>query len=256
MNTRTTIRLAIVLLVMPLGAMAVQKCAAAVPTELTNAQIAMLSGPDRHKILVDGARKERKLVFYSQFIVNQVGRPLIVAFMKKYPFIEVDNVRASGVVNLQKLVNEAQAGKVVADVWQGSIAGTHGRRAGVIEQFTTPAIEVFPKRYRNADGWWVPLSINFGALVYNTEQVQKNEAPKTYEDLLNPRWKGKMAWTSDPGNGAPVLISTLRLAWGEKKAMDFLEKLSKQDITDTGGSVTALRDTVIATCHRDRDPYT
>ncbi len=196
--------------------------------KLTTAQIANLTGSDREQKLIEGAKQEGALLWYTQFTVDQAVRPLEAAFKEKYPFINLEYVRTGGAQLLQRLINEAQAGKTMADVYDGTVAGGQAKQAGLAEKFTSPEMEALPKKYTDPDGMWVPVSVYYSGLGYNSELVPKDQVPASYDDLLNPKWKGKLAWTSDPGNGAPVLITALRSAWGDEKTLDYLKKLKEQ----------------------------
>ena len=70
---------------------------------------------------------------------------------------------------------------------------------------------------------WVPTRMSYFGIAYNTRLVPAATAPKTYEDLLDPKWKGKMVWPALTHVGAPLFVTNLRLTWGEDKAMAYLE---------------------------------
>jgi ABC-type Fe3+ transport system substrate-binding protein len=89
--------------------------------------------------------------------------------------------------------------------------------------------------------------MSYFSIAYNTKSVPAEKAPKTYEDLLDPQWKGKMAWPVDAASAAALFITNLRLAWGEDKAASYFKQLSAQDIINFGsGNARALVDRVIA----------
>ena len=82
---------------------------------------------------------------------------------------------------------------------------------------------------------------------YNTRLVKREEAPRSYEDLLDPRWKGKLAWRIGTASGTPLFLTSLRLAWGEDKANAYFDRLKQQQIINFGaGSARTLVDRVIA----------
>jgi iron(III) transport system substrate-binding protein len=73
------------------------------------------------------------------------------------------------------------------------------------------------------------------ALIYNTNSIRAEQAPKTYDDLLNAAWKGKMVFDPEAG----YLLAALEEAWGREKALGYLGRLSKQDLTyRRGGTLT------------------
>jgi iron(III) transport system substrate-binding protein len=104
-----------------------------------------------------------------------------------------------------------------------------------------------PERYRDPRGQWTSTRISYFSIAYNTRLVPPAEAPRTYDDLLDPRWRGKLAWRVGTSSGAPLFITTLRLARGEEKAAEFLRQLAAQKVVNFGsGSARTLVDRVIA----------
>jgi ABC-type Fe3+ transport system substrate-binding protein len=84
---------------------------------------------------------------------------------------------------------------------------------------------------------WAATRFRYIGLGYNTKFISKNEAPKIYDDLLNPKWKGKMAWhMGSDASGALITISTLLATWGEQKTEAYIAELAKQDIASLSGS--------------------
>ena len=85
---------------------------------------------DRQKVLVEGARKEGKLTWYTTLIVDQLARPTVDAFQKKYG-IKVDYVRADPVDIVLRISNEAKAGRVQADVYDGTATAPGLKQQGL-----------------------------------------------------------------------------------------------------------------------------
>lgn len=197
---------------------------------MTAEEILMYKGPDRTEVLLKGARKEGRMTIYSSLIVNQMLRPLTEAFKKKYPFLEVKYWRGSSGKTFRKVTAEMRAGKLVADVVEGS--GITGRlvKAKIGLPFYTPELAAYPAKYNSKDGTWVTSRFRYIGAAYNTKMVSEADAPKTMEDLLDPKWKGKVAWRAGTNSsGQLITITTLLLAWGEKKAEAYLAKLSKNE---------------------------
>jgi iron(III) transport system substrate-binding protein len=205
------------------------------------------SGPDRQQKLVEGARKEGQVAFYSAMIVNQALRPIAEKFGKKYPFIKMTHWRADSEDIAQKVSAEVRAGNVVGDVLEGTGVGEQAVRASLLVPYTTPAIGTFPELYRDPTNMWTPTRLSYYSIAYNTRLVPENKMPKTFEDLLDPQWKGKIAWRIGSASGTPLFITNLRLAWGEERARAYFEKLKEQKIVNFGaGSARTLVDRVIA----------
>jgi ABC-type Fe3+ transport system substrate-binding protein len=205
------------------------------------------TGPDRQQKLIEGARKEGQVVFYSAMIVNQALRPIAEKFSKKYPFVRITHWRADSEEMAQKVSAEVRANNVVGDVIEGTGVGEVAGQAGLLEPYSTPAIAPYPAQYTDPGHLWTPTRLSYYSIAYNTRLVPADKVPKSYEDLLNPAWKGKMAWRIGSSSGTPLFITNLRLAWGEERAHAYFEKLKEQKIVNFGsGSARTLVDRVIA----------
>ena len=205
------------------------------------------AGADREAALIEGARSEGEVVFYSAMIVNQALRPISEAFMKKYPFVKVNYWRAESAGIFTKLSAEVRAGKVVADVVEGTGVGESVIQAGFALPYTTPAIAAVPDRYRDPNGLWTPTRRSFFGVAYNTKLVAAGDVPKTYDDLLDPRFRGRMSWHAGSASGADLFVTNLRVAWGDAKTRDYLHRLADQKVASlSGASARGLVDRVIA----------
>lgn len=209
--------------------------------------ILLARGADREQKLIEGARKEGQVVFYSAMIVNQALRPLADAFMKKYPFIKMTYWRSDTEEIIAKVSAEMRANNLLVDVIEGTGVGELAINTGLVQPYFTPLIEDYPQSYRDPKELWTPTRVSYFGTAYNTRQVQPADVPKTYEDLLNPRWKGKMAWRIGTSSGTPLFLANLRIAWGEDRANAYFDKLKEQKIINFGsGSARTLVDRVIA----------
>ena len=75
-----------------------------------------------------------------------------------------------------------------------------------------------PERYRDPHSHWTSTRISYYSIAYNTRLVPSDQVPKTYDDLLDPRWRGKLAWRIGSSTGTPLFLTNIRLARGEEKA--------------------------------------
>jgi iron(III) transport system substrate-binding protein len=219
---------------------------AAPATALTNEEIFNYKGADREQLLIEGAKKEGQVVLYSGLIVNQMLRPLTAGFMKKYPFVKMTYWRADSEELLPKLSAEARANSTVADLFEGSGGGEIAVEAGLTLPFHAPVLAEYPKMYLDPKGHLAPTRLSYFSIAYNTKMVPADNVPKTYADLLDPQWKGKMAWPY-ANTGRYLFLISLRQAWGEDEAMAYFRKLSEQKIINfASGSARTLVDRVIA----------
>ncbi|MEN9709201.1 MAG: hypothetical protein RIQ68_1609 [Pseudomonadota bacterium] len=203
--------------------------------------------PDRERLLIEGAKKEGQVVIYSAAIVNQALRPMAEAFMKKYPFVKLTYWRADTEEIVAKLSAEVRAKNVVADLVEGTGVGELAVETGLTVPYSTPATDELPEMYRDPRGNWASSRISYFGMAYNTKLVPPDQVPKSYDDLLDPKWKGKIAWRIGTSSGTPLFITIIRLSRGEDKAQEYFAKLSEQKIINFGsGSARTLVDRVIA----------
>jgi ABC-type Fe3+ transport system substrate-binding protein len=243
--TRTRGAAVIWRVVLPLALVAVMQVGSAYAQNPED--ILLYKGADREQKLIEGAKKEGQVVLYSALIVNQATRPIVEKFGKKYPFVKATYWRADSEDITQKLSAEVRANNVVADVFEGTGVGEQAVGANLAVPYYTPAIGAYPAQYRDPAGMWTPTRLSYYSIAYSTRLVPPNKVPKSYEDLLDPQWKGKMAWRIGSASGTPLFITNLRLAWGEEKAKAYFEKLKEQKIVNFGaGSARTLVDRVIA----------
>ena len=207
----------------------------------TIAEIANQKGADRHKILVEGARKEGKVVLYSAMIVNQALRPMAAAFGKKYPFLKVEYWRGNSRAIIGKVLAETRANAMVADVIEGGGLSQALMKAGAIQSYSTPSLKAQNHKYYDSKGYWAATRFSYFGLGYNTKLVKASDVPKTYQDLLDPKWKGKMVWAGKTETGSAMMFITfVRASMGEEKAEAYLKKLSRQNIIGLSGSPRAV----------------
>lgn len=205
------------------------------------------NGVDRTERLIAGAKKEGQVTYYSAMIVNQALRPLTAAFQKKYPFIRMTYWRADSEDIQTRMLAEVRAGKPVVDIAEGTGIGELAVRSGLAQEVWSPQLAGIPEYMRDRRRLWVPTRMSYFGIAYNTRLVPAGTAPKTYEDLLDPKWKGKMVWPLLTHIGAPLFVTNLRLTWGEDKALAYLKKLRTQNIVNFGaGNPRTLVDRVIA----------
>lgn len=205
------------------------------------------AGPDRTERLIEGAKKEGQLTYYSAMIVNQALRPLTAAFQKKYPFIKMSYWRGDSEDIETKLSAEMRANNPVADVVEGTGIGELAVRAGLAQPAWSPQLADIPEKMRDPRRLWVPTRMSYFSIAYNTRFVAASSVPRTYEDLLDEKWKGRMAWPLLSAIGAPLFVTNLRLAWGNDKAMAYFQRLRTQNIVNFGaGNPRTLVDRVIA----------
>jgi ABC-type Fe3+ transport system substrate-binding protein len=208
--------------------------------------VALMKSANREKILIEGAKKEGKVSLYTGLIVDQVVRPVKDAFEKEYPFLQLEFFRANAERLAQRMLAEYQAKRYEVDVISGSAAATILQRTGLMQRFYSPPIAEYPPELKDAKGFWGSTNVYFMTLGYNTRAVKPGELPKSYEDLLNPRWKGQMMWSTSRGSGAPQFIGNILLTMGQETGRAYLRKLKTQNVAKSTASARQILDLVIA----------
>lgn len=206
--------------------------------------IATYKGADREQLLVAGARKEAKVVFYSGMIENQALRPLVDAFKKKYPFMAVEYWRGDSRGLVQKTLTERRANRLIGDIVESTGGAEVLIKAGAVAPFASPSSAMYPANYIDKNGMWAASRLNYFGLAYNTRQVSAAEVPKSYEDLLNPKWRGALAWRADSEVGAGLFIASVLQSMGKAAGEAYLKRLAAQRIVNYAGSARALVDRV------------
>jgi ABC-type Fe3+ transport system substrate-binding protein len=197
--------------------------------------------------VIEAAKKEGQVVWYSTQIISQLVRPVAAAFEKKYPGIKVLSTRANASEVAVKILNESHAGKVQVDVFDGTSTVVPLEKEGYVLQWQPEAAKAYPAIYRDPAGYWVASNLYINTPGYNTSLVPKGMQPMTYQDLLDPKWRGKMAWDGLPAtSGGDGFIGTVLAEMGEEKGMAYLRALSKRKIANVASSAREVLDEVIA----------
>ena len=181
---------------------------------------------------IEGAKKEGGLVWWGVLNPNYKNA-IIKEFYKVYPFIRVDHWRGQGAAVATKLEGENAAGHITVDLCLGGEPYNYPRwrKMGLIAKFTDfiPGIEqTDPKTYSRYGDWAQPGQ-NGVVPQYNTNLVSAAEAPKSWNDLLDPKWKGKMGIPkSSIKHWAGLALA--EGGWGMEKTEKFLRILKEQNL--------------------------
>jgi iron(III) transport system substrate-binding protein len=204
---------------------AAQPTAASSSAPMTAEQVFLYNGPDRQKLLEEGAKKDARITWYTSLIISDRAKPLADAFTKKYPYITVEATFLDSDKLVSRAVEESNAKKYALDFVEASYpAITALKSAKVSARFTSPSIDGFPKEVIDPDGFFVADRENPLGFTWNTDQIPESQGPKTFDDLLDPRWKGKIA-TNNQSQAIQYFGAV-----GLIKGAAFLPAFAKQDI--------------------------
>ncbi len=234
--------LAVVMVLSTPGALfSAQPMTAKRPT--TVAELALYRGADRQKLLEEGAKKEGTLTFYTTATVPTLVLPTIKAFNQKYPDVKVEYMRADTMALFTRITEEQRAGNPVFDVMDTSAPYLYDGRKIMQPYYSPELVNLEPTAIRkepgakdsNWAGHWETCII----MMYNTDKISKAEAPKTYQDLLNPKWKGKMT----------LPTTTTGIYWVGNilthQGPAFVDKMAQQDVHVQNISGAAVGDLVV-----------
>src|ERR1051325_4664830 len=135
-------------------------------------EIALMNRADRQKILLEGAKKEGKISWYTTLIVDQVVRPVKEAFEKEYPFIQIEFFRGNSERLVQKMMAEYQARRYDVDIIDGTVSPTMVRRANLLQRFYSPMFAEYPAELKDPQGFWGSTHLYFFATGDNTPQIK------------------------------------------------------------------------------------
>ena len=185
--------------------------------------------------LLAGAQKEGKVIYYFAMEVP-LGQYLAKAFEQKYPGIKVDIYRATSERLLTKILTETRSGRNAFDVVSINVE-MFGvlQRNKLIDQYRPASYNSYPKGFVDPKNYWTSIYYNPYTVAYNTRLVKANEAPQRWEDLLDPKWKGKLGMDNTKYAWSNAMLDIM----GQEKAVKFFKALAAQDI-DYRGSYTLL----------------
>jgi iron(III) transport system substrate-binding protein len=178
-----------------------------------------LAPADREKVLVEGAKKEGAVVWYSTDS-PRATQDVFKAFTEKYPFIKPGFIRAKSQDILDRITTENRAGRHLFDVVKSSTE-TFGLYpvTDVFAAYNSPVKAGLPDNMKS--GRWTSIFTFVRAMAYNTNMLKEQDLPKKWEDLLDAKWKGKVLF--DPSSLPEVM--TLYSRWGKDKTADYLDQL-------------------------------
>lgn len=201
--------------------------------------IANYSGVDRQAILEAGARRERGLLLYT---TGTQIEPLIRGFERKYPFLRVTVQRGPQTEIARRALQEYRVGLKKIDMFELSSQGLILiRDANILQPFRSPEAAAFDAAAIEPARHWVVVRESYTGIGFNTKAIPPDRAPKSYDDLLAPEWRGRMAMSGSVSTTANF-IGTLVLSRGE----DYVRRLGRQDIRIYPVTARALANLMIA----------
>ena len=191
-----------------------------------------LSAIQRKTAIEDGARKEGEVILYTSMSLTDFPK-IVGAFEKTVPYLKVRTNRLSQSSIMPKIDTEARAGRFLVDIVASApMEMWELKQKGHSASYLSPELKAFPSGSFDPQGYWSSTEVTPLVLAFNTTLVRSEEAPRSYQDLLQPKWRGKMNFGSDEYAWYSVVLDGM----GKAKGLDFMKALARQQLHIPGGS--------------------
>ena len=199
-------------------------CAAS--SEEALAKINQLPATERQAALVREAKKEASVVWYAPMNREDL-RQFTSGFEAEYPFLKVEVLTSGPQSLLNRILTEQRAGKYNYDTLNIRSSALYTlKKAGAVMRYDTPFRKALRPGFYDKDGYMNGIWASLLVYLYNTQQVSRAQAPKTFEDLLQPKWKGKLGMDQD----ADDLLAALLDYYGDDKGKLLVRSLAAQSL--------------------------
>jgi iron(III) transport system substrate-binding protein len=180
--------------------------------------------------LLAAAHKEASVTWYIAQVDTETAETMGRAFTATYPGVTVSVIRTTGQVAYERLLQDLKNNAPQCDVFSSTDTSQYPalkKRNALADYTPAGAATLLPAFQKVSDpGFMYPTSATAHLLIYNSQRIKPEDAPKTWPDLLDPRWKGRVA-TGHPAfsgcTGIWVLALTKAYGW------DYFEKLAKNN---------------------------
>jgi iron(III) transport system substrate-binding protein len=204
------------------AALAFPWLAQAQPAAGPHRPIYMYQGADRDQRVMEAAKKEKQVTVYTSLNLKD-SVPITQAFEKKYG-VKVELWRSSSEKVLQRALTEARAGRFSVDAFELNGPEMEALyREGLLEEFHSPHFKSLPPAAFPKHRHYAADRFNFFTIAYNTKLVKPDEVPNSYEDLLHPRWMGRIGIEGSDDDWFASIVKHM----GEKKGLEFFRKLAQ-----------------------------
>ena len=161
--------------------------------------------------LIQAAKKEGKVVWYTSLALPS-STAIAHYFEKKYPGVSVEVHRTGSQRVLQRVMQEAGAGIKNVDLIHTSDAGHFEllKDKNMLMKYSPQAVSSFPDGFKDKAGYYYGMRATLSVIAYNPKSIAEKDAPKTWKDLLNPKWSGKEV-SAHPGYSGIIMTHVLAL---------------------------------------------
>ncbi|TAK08478.1 extracellular solute-binding protein [bacterium] len=191
-----------------------------------------LAPAHRKAVLEEGARKEGQVVFYTSMSLSDYPK-IMAAFEMDYPFIKSNSYRSTPSGVFRKVDTEARAARYAVDVvGSAAVEMWQLKQRQLSTPYLSPERKAFSQGSYDAEGYWAAFEVTPIVLAFNTKIVPLQEAPQNYEDLLSPKWRGKMSLGTEEYEWFDVMLDFM----GKKKGLEYMKALARQELHMPGSS--------------------
>ncbi|HTN73087.1 MAG TPA: extracellular solute-binding protein [Methylomirabilota bacterium] len=192
------------------------------------ADLASYTGADRERLLLEGAKREGKVVWYTTLATDQ-NKQIAAAFEKKYPGVSVDTFRTGSSALAQRLLTEAKARRPIADAIETTPGGLMTfRDAQLLLPYTTPHLAAFPDDAKEKTSknlvLWTNARESYVGFAYNKKFLNAADVPKNFEGLMKPALRDNLGIAGED-TGARIIGAMVRT-----KGEAFVKRLKEQNI--------------------------
>lgn len=174
--------------------------------------------------ILAGAKKEGSLTLYLSTNLTDANG-LIQLFNSKYPFVKVNLFRADNEKLLNRILTESAANKFTGDaIMISSFEVRVLLQKKLLQRYVSPHSQFYPEGFTDKDGFWTSVYSIPRVIAYNSRLVKPEAAPKSFDDILQPRWKGGFGMS----DSATLWYTGFMKYLGEEKGRDFMRKLAAQ----------------------------
>src|SRR5262245_19907306 len=176
--------------------------------------------------MIEGAKKEGRLVLYTGMETDEAGI-FTKEFTKKYPFVKTDVFRSAGEKVQARFIVEHRANTHFADVFQTSIVQVYQlKNLGMLARYVSEEAPAFAEGFKDPQGYWTTFYQIPYVIGYNTRMVASKDIPGSYDDLLQPKWKGLISLETEEYQWFYQVLQIM----GRDKGLEFMKKFAGQNL--------------------------
>ena len=204
---------------------------AAAPAEEALAKLNRLTPAERQAALVKEAKNEKSVIWYAPMNREDL-RQFTAAFETEYPFLKVEVLTGGPQSLLNRILTEHRAGRYNYDTLNIRSSALYTlKKAGAIGRYESPFRRGLRPGFYDKDGYFNGIWASLMVYLYNTKQVSRAQAPRTIDDLLQPKWKGKMGMDQDADDWLAALLEY----YGDDKGKQIARSLGAQQLNIRNG---------------------